>query len=119
MNTSKQNQLRAAILSLFGAATLFSLQAGAAATTTDPLPTRKVTYADLDISKPAGAKVLYSRIVAAANEVCSFNGSRELTDWTAEQACIKKSIDEAVKDVNSTALSELHTARVLHLASNN
>jgi UrcA family protein len=118
MNTSRQNQLRAAILSLFGAATLFSLQAGAGAAT-EPLPTRKVTYADLDISKPAGAKVLYSRIVAAANEVCSFNGSRELTDWTAEQACIKKSIDEAVKDVNSTALSELHTARVLHLASNN
>jgi UrcA family protein len=73
MNTRIQNTLRAASFFLCGALTLGALQATARATD-DGLPSQKVSYADLDISKPAGAKVLYNRIVAAAHRVCGSSG---------------------------------------------
>jgi len=68
MNNTIRNTLGAASFFLCGALTLGALQA-TARVADDSVPTQKVSYADLDISKPAGAKVLYRRIVAAANRV--------------------------------------------------
>jgi UrcA family protein len=116
MNTNIRPQLRAAIFCLCGAATLCALQVPASAADYAH-PSRRVSFADLDISKPAGAKVLYSRIKVAAQQVCVFNASRDLRVAERERACIKETIDDAVKRVNSTALTELHSAAVIHLAS--
>jgi UrcA family protein len=93
---------------------LNALQTASAAA--DALPTQRVSYADLDISKPAGAKVLYRRIDAAAHQVCVFDASRDLRVAERERACVNGAIDKAVKDVNSAALSELHAANAIHLA---
>ena len=47
------------------------LAAGQAlAGSTDDPPTVTVSFADLDLSKPAGAETLYQRIQAAARTVC-------------------------------------------------
>ena len=117
MNTRIRTKLGTAMYCLCGATTLCALQVTAIAAD-DSLPTRRVSYADLDISKPAGAKILYRRIEAAAREVC-VPGTREVVRATApERACINQAIDMAVKHVNSVALSELHSGKAIHLAGN-
>ena len=117
MNTTIQNTVRAAAFFLCGAIAVGTLQATARASD-DALPTQRVTYADLDITKPAGAKVLYSRIVAAARHVCSDNGYKELATIQRANKCIDLAIDKAVKDVGSPALSALRPNTVVHFASN-
>jgi UrcA family protein len=76
MNTTSQNTTRAAAVLLCGAIALCTLQVTAQAA--EGPPSKKVSYADLDISKPAGAKALYGRIVRAAKDVCGFNGLESL-----------------------------------------
>jgi UrcA family protein len=117
MNTTFQNTLRAASFLLCGALALGALQATARATG-DSLPTRKVSYADLDISKPAGAKVLYGRIVAAATRVCALDGYKDMATMRQVQVCTDHAIDNAVKDVGSPALSALRPTGAIHFASN-
>jgi UrcA family protein len=116
MNTSIQNTARAAAFILCGAIALCTLQVTARAAD-DGLPSRKVSYADLDISKPAGAKVLYGRIVRAAREVCQFPGFESLGTSQMINRCVDHAIDNAVKDVGSPALSALRPNSVMHFAS--
>lgn len=114
MNTTIQTKLRTAIFCLCGAASMNALGAASAA---DTPPTRRVSYADLDISKPTGAKVLYRRIDAAAHQVCVFDSRKDLGVAQRQRACIKQAVDNAVNQVNSAALTELHAANVIHLAN--
>jgi UrcA family protein len=116
MNTTIQNTVRAAAFLLCGAITVCTLQVTARAA--DEPPTRKVSYADLDISKPAGAKVLYGRIARAAKEVCQFPGFEPLGMRQVVNRCIDHAIDNAVKDVGSPALSALRPDTLIHVASN-
>jgi UrcA family protein len=118
MNNTIQNTVRAATLFLCGAIAFGTLQATAHAAD-EALPSKRVSYADLDISKPAGAKVLYSRITAAARQVCALNGYKYLSAVKWVQTCTELAIDKAVKDVGSPALSALRPPRVaIHFASN-
>jgi UrcA family protein len=117
MNTTIQNTARAATL-LFCAAIAFCTLQVTAQAADIWLPSKRVSYADLDISKPAGAKVLYTRIVKAANDVCRSAG---FDSWGASQTvnrCINQAIEKAVKDVGSPALSALRPNSVIHYASN-
>ena len=117
MNTTIQNTARAAAFFLCGAIALCTLQVTARASD-DALPTQKVSYADLDISKPAGAKALYGRIVAAARHVCALSGFRDMGTMQWVNKCTDQAIDKAVKDVGSPALSALRPKAVMHFASN-
>ncbi|MEO7208851.1 MAG: UrcA family protein [Steroidobacteraceae bacterium] len=117
MNTTIQNPARATAFLLCGAIALCTLQVTARAAD-DGLPSRKVSYADLDISKPAGAKVLYTRIVRAAKAVCEFSASDPLGASQLITRCVDHAIDNAVKDVGSPALSALRPNSVIHFASN-
>ena len=117
MNTTIQNTARAAAFFLCGAIALCTLQATARASD-DGLPTQKVSYADLDISKPAGAKVLYGRIVAAARHVCALDGTRDFGSMQWVNRCTDRAIDKAVQDVGAPALSALRPNTVIHYASN-
>jgi UrcA family protein len=117
MNTTIQNTARAAALFLCGAIALCTLQMTARASD-DGLPSQRVSYADLDISKPAGAKVLYARIVSAARHVCAISGYRDLGSMQWANKCTDQAIDKAVKDVDSPALSALRPKSVIHFASN-
>ncbi|HEY2676406.1 MAG TPA: UrcA family protein [Steroidobacteraceae bacterium] len=111
MNASNPSTVCAAAFVLCGAFVVSMLPATSHAAT-DEFLTQKVSYADLDISKPAGAKVLYNRIVKAAYAVCPNYGS-----LIENFQCINKAIAGAVKQVDSPALSALRSPSVLRLAS--
>jgi UrcA family protein len=77
----------------------------AASTTTVTYP---VGYSDLDLSTMKGAKTLYMRIRFAAETLCE-----SAATWGKKegQACLDKSIDDAVARVNRPLLSHYHELR--------
>ncbi|MGO8827983.1 MAG: UrcA family protein [Steroidobacteraceae bacterium] len=107
-----------AILSAFGTASMCTLSTAPAGAAEQAVPTRTVRFDDLDITKPAGAKILYDRIKAAAAEVCQPSMSREpLTMAVVQRNCVQKAIDNAVMKVNSDVLTELRFGSGIRLAS--
>ncbi len=96
-------------------AALFCLTTFAA--TAGDLPSKTVFYGDLNVSSPAGAKALYSRIKSAARQVCPGSGESGITAWTNRNACIALAIDKAVSDVSSPLLSSLHDSSTIRTAS--
>jgi UrcA family protein len=117
MNTTIQNTARAAAIFLCGAIALCALQLRAQAAD-DGLPSKRVSFADLDISKPADAKVLYGRISAAAHQVCALSGYKDLGAMQRVNGCVDRAINNAVKNVDSPALSALRPNSMIHFASN-
>jgi UrcA family protein len=67
-----------------------------------------VKFADLNISSPSGALVLYSRIRAAAQGVCSYYWFQMATD---EARCVHDAIANAVTKVNQPTLSAVYNAK--------
>jgi UrcA family protein len=74
-------------------------------------PARVVDFSDLDLSRPAGVTVLYSRIEGAARVVCNADGNRELAALARAHRCVQSSIARAVAEVHSRQLTD-HLARV-------
>lgn len=71
--------------------------------------TKTVSYSDLDLSKPAGAKTLYSRIKRAARNVCSpFESATYRKQW---RECMDYAISNAVADVDRPTLAALHAEK--------
>lgn len=66
------------------------------------IPTKTVSFRDLDISTSTGAAALYDRITAAARQVC-----RD-TDFASIHACRARAVDDAVKGVGSPLLISIH-----------
>jgi UrcA family protein len=116
MKTSNKIRAGAAIFSLCGLAALSTLHSASAAE--DTLPMKKVSFGDLDISKAAGAQALYRRIVAAAHQVCEVNQFKTLTTSHLIEGCIDRAIDNAVRDVDSPALTALRPASAIKVAKN-
>jgi UrcA family protein len=69
----------------------------------DP-PQVMVRFADLDVSHPSGAAILYHRISSAAKDVCSPIESRGYYSVDRRDACIDAAITNAVNTVNRPAL---------------
>ncbi len=70
---------------------------------------KKVTFGDLDVDSPEGAKMLYLRLRNAAREVCSPLESRELSRMIAWQACVSGALSSAVAQVNKPKVTALHS----------
>jgi len=68
---------------------------------------RTVRFADLDVSNPSGAHVLYSRIRAAAQVVCSYYFFATDTD---KARCVRDATASAVTQLNQPALSAVYNA---------
>jgi UrcA family protein len=117
MSISIQNSIRVAAFMLSGAFVACALQASANAAE-QPMPSQKVSYADLDISKPAGAVVLYRRIVKAAHQVCEDNTLKGMSTYRLINHCVDRAISRAVNDVGSPALSALLPHKPFKVASN-
>ena len=114
MNKIIRTTLYTASYCAIGAAALCTLTTPAVASEQDA-PTKTVRFDDLDISKAAGAEVLYRRIQAAAQEVCLLYVSRDLHLVAVQRACIEQAIDNAVRSVNAVALTELRFGSALRL----
>jgi len=90
------------------AVTMASVCAIASAGSPDPSPQRTVSFADLDITHPAGAAVLYQRIRAAAREVCRSSIGHDLNFAELSGYCVQDAIARAVNEVNTPTLSRYY-----------
>lgn len=80
--------------------------------TVSSAPTIKVSYAELDINKPRGLAVLYSRIEHAAKIVCGVDETRrELSRGRLAKACYSTAMDDAVRQINRPTLTAFHRAK--------
>ena len=116
MNTSIRTKLYTAISCVIGTAALCT--ALSTSVEAEDAPSKTVRFSDLDITKADGAKVLYSRIRAAARNVCEFPTITDPILRMANHACIEKAVDKAVNDVNAPLLTYLRFGSTdLRLAS--
>jgi UrcA family protein len=72
----------------------------------DAVVSKTVKFKDLDISKAGGAQALYSRISAAAREVC------RAQPYTSARNCRARAVDDAVVGVGNALLSSIHRSAV-------
>src|SRR5215472_7842270 len=86
---------------LIGALTLYATATGSlAAAPADDVPHQVVKFADLDLTRPAGAQELYRRIKYAARDVC------ETFDRLGyDPQCVNQAIAGAVADVGAPLLT--------------
>ena len=87
----------------------------ASAEPTDEPPTLTVNFADLDLSKPAGAETLYQRIRAAARTVCGGTDHRHdmrnlRYPRRAIRNCYEHAVADALQQVNNSNLFEVAVA---------
>jgi len=109
MNTlTPTTELRVLIATaIFGA--LASSFSAVSAADAGPKPVSlTVKFTDLNISKPPGAAVLYSRINAAAISACSFYWFRS---DAVQDRCVHDAIANAVIKVNQPALFAVYNAK--------
>jgi len=105
MNPSIRTQISMALCGVVSTAALcFAVSTCVEA---EDAPTKTVRFRDLDITKPEGATILYSRIRAAARDVCELYAGSDPIERMAIKACIDKAVDKAVRDVNAPALTAL------------
>lgn len=92
-----------------------TLPGGYAQADTDDVRQVKVSFAELDLSKPAGARVLYRRLQNAASRVC---GARDSITYNSRSTreCYDTALSNAVMDVNSPLLSQIHGIQMERVA---
>jgi UrcA family protein len=97
---------------------IFALSLGAQLVHADPAPDAlsvTVHFADLDLTRSAGAAVLYQRLKSAAETVCGGEGSvrsRDLGSQKRFQECIWSTIGTAVANVDQPTLTAYYRAQV-------
>ena len=70
----------------------------------------KVSYADLKVENEAGAKQLYRRLQQASKRVCGVDSLTvvgSLREMSRAKSCYKDSMDSAVAEIDSEALTEI------------
>jgi UrcA family protein len=76
------------------------------------IPTVTVSYADLNLSDAAGVRLLYQRIVAAAQRVCGPEvNNTDPNPVTPRERCIAEAVSRAVNNVGSPALTRYAAAK--------
>ena len=95
---------------LVGALTLYPLSWDCLAVApSNDLRTETVRFADLDLTRAAGAQELYRRIQQAARDVCQPDGSAAGYQ-SGYLECRSSAIAHAVTDVGAPLLTEHHLA---------
>ena len=82
-----------------------------AAAPSNDVRTEVVGFADLDLTRPAGAHELYRRIEHAARDVCEPLGA-DPYGLAAYMTCRKSAIARALRDIGAPLLTEHHRALV-------
>ena len=108
MNTlTAPTRLGLVATAIFGALASSFSAVSAADAGTEPV-SLTVKFADLNVSQPRGAAVLYGRINAAAENACSFYWFKSDAD---EERCVHDAIANAVMKVNQPALFVVYNAK--------
>jgi UrcA family protein len=119
-NITARIVLRPLIASTLLSAFVSSFAATSASADTADAPTQIVRFADLDVTQPRDAAILYSRIRTAAEQLCSplqGSGMGIATRAAKVDACVRESIAGAVASVGKPALSAVYAARNVAPAS--
>lgn len=76
------------------------------------VPTRQVSFAGLNLTKPGDVEVLYRRIAAAASQVCdTVAGPLPLETKFRVKRCMAETIARAVADVDAPALTQYYATK--------
>ncbi len=67
-----------------------------------------IDYSDVDIGTPAGASVLYQRIVNASQEVCHQESVLGLNGYFIWRKCVRDAISRAVSNVDNPLVTARH-----------
>ena len=89
----------------------FSIPAIASADSELKGKSEKVFFADLNVSKEAGAEQLYRRIQQASKRVCgveSLKISGSIRELSQSMRCYRQTLDATVAKIDSEALSTIH-----------
>ena len=86
-------------------------QSAAHAAPPQNVPSVVVKFADLDLSRSEGARVLYQRLKRAAEAICAPLDDRELARHMHFTACLQNAISTAVVKANRPALTAYYTAK--------
>ena len=73
----------------------------------------KVSYADLNLEKYEGAKVLYHRLQQASKQACFVRGIYEigsLTRFAEGRRCYRDTLTRAVAEIDSELLTQIHSS---------
>jgi UrcA family protein len=109
MNTlTASTSLRGLIATAIFGALAFSFSAVSAADASSKPINVNVKSADLNISSPAGARVLYERIRAAAENACSYYWFKTDAD---QVRCVHDAIANTVTKVDRPALFTVYNAK--------
>lgn len=104
-----ESHMKHVVTALIGTLALYAVAANAfASEASDALPQEIVRFGDLDLTRPAGAQELYSRITRAARDVCqidTFGGSFVVV---ANRLCTDRAIARAVEEIDAPLLTERH-----------
>ena len=96
---------------LIGALALYVVSpAGLAASSSDGVPQEVVRFADLDLTRPAGAQELYRRIQHAARDVCEATGTGPYSIALRYRDCTNQAIARAVTEVDAPLLTARYEA---------
>lgn len=68
-------------------------------------PSVTVRYNDLNLNTPAGVEALYSRLRAAAREVCDVREQRPLAEAIEAKTCYRRVLGAAVDEVKLLTLN--------------
>ncbi len=116
MNTANHTA-RTAVMGVVAALMLSMASTAFASAAADGTRSIAVSYGELDLSRPAGAQVLYQRIERAALTVCN-NLTGPFSEMrTQASACYRDAVANAVAYVNSAQLIAIHRAHTTRLAS--
>lgn len=110
--------LRVVTLMAFAAATFLSGASQAEISSPSPAKQIAVNYSDLDVSRPAGAEVLITRMRAAAAQVCGpAPDVRDLVMYRFYRQCMAETVDRAVASVNAPMVTELYRGKATEIAA--
>jgi UrcA family protein len=112
MTNTKFNDLwHGSMLAALTACMAVGLASIAHAAPAEGAPSVKVSFADLDLANSKGIDTLYARVTAAAHQVCDVGGTRDLSTWANERACVSQAIANAVRDLRDTRVASSLAAR--------
>jgi UrcA family protein len=74
--------------------------------TMEPVPTERVSYADLNLASASGQARLEARIRSAAEHVCFLTNDRSLDKYMPERRCFTTAYNGGVSQMNSLVAAQ-------------
>jgi UrcA family protein len=105
------------MLRIFAAAALLALTVTTAEANVWPEVSVPVAYGDLNLSKPADAKILADRLQAAATLAC-FNANSDLNNDAHTTPAIHKEMQACVKDAINVAMLRIERSLTQNVRAN-